>query len=62
MWVHHEGLGLIKERRKKKEGRKQMFYLTTHSTHFVLRLHVIGDMVEDHSDSERGNHLPPHGR
>ena len=38
-----------------------MFYLTTHSTHFILRLYGIGHMVKDHSDSERGNLLPPHG-
>ena len=36
------------------EGRKEMFYLTMHSTHFIY-----GDMVKDHSDSERGNPLPP---
>ena len=28
-----------------------MFYLTTHSTHFILRLYGVGHMV--HSDSER---------
>ena len=38
-----------------------MFYLTTHSTHFILRLYGVGHMVEDHLDSERGNPLPPHG-
>ena len=58
-----------------------MFYLTTHSTHFIysymerkegnvlfndtlntfyLRLYGFGHMVKDHSDSERGNPLPPH--
>ena len=42
------------------EGRKEMFYLMMHSTHFTLRLYGIGYMVKDHSDSERGN-LPPHG-
>ena len=35
--------------------RKEMFYLTTHSTHFIY-----GYMVKDHSDSEKGNPLPPH--
>ena len=30
-----------------------MFYLTTHSTHFILRLYGVGHMVKDHSDSER---------
>ena len=38
-----------------------MFYLTTHSTHFILRLYGVGHMVKDHSDSERGNPLPTHG-
>ena len=38
-----------------------MFYLTTNSTHFILRLYGVGHMVKDHSDSERGNGLPPHG-
>ena len=34
-----------------------MFYLTTHSTHFIY-----GYIVRDQSDSERGNQLPPlHG-
>ena len=42
-------------------GRKEMFYLMTNSTHFILRLYGVGHMVKDHSDSERGNPLPPHG-
>ena len=36
-----------------------MFYLTTHSTHF--RLYGVRHMVKDHSDSEKGNPLLPHG-
>ena len=32
-----------------------MFYLTTHSTHFIY-----GYMVKDHSESEKGNPLLPH--
>ena len=44
-----------------KEGRKEMFYLTMRSTHF-LWLYGVVHMVEDYSDSERGNSLPPHGR
>ena len=39
------------------EGRKEMFYLTTHSTH--LRFYGAGHVVNDHLDSERGNPLPP---
>ena len=35
-----------------------MFYLTTHSTHFIYG-YMVSDMVKDHSDSEKGN-LPPH--
>ena len=35
------------------EGRKEMFYLTTHSTHFYLRLYGVRRMVEDHSHNER---------
>ena len=37
-----------------------MFYLTMHSTHFILRLYGVKHMVKDHSDSLRGNPLPPH--
>ena len=42
--------------------RKEGFYLTTHSTHFIYG-YMASDiiMVKDHSDSERGNPLPPHG-
>ena len=42
-----------------KERRKEMFYLTTHSTHFILRLYGVRHMVKGHSDNERGNPLPP---
>ena len=46
---------------ERKEGRKKIFYLTTHSTHyFNLWLYGVGHMVKDHSESERGNLLPPH--
>ena len=40
--------------------KKEMFYLTTHSTHFIYGYYGVGHMVKDHSDSERGNPLPPH--
>ena len=36
-----------------------MFYLTTHSTHFIYGYMML-DMVKDHSDSEIGNLLLPH--
>ena len=38
-----------------------MFYLTTHSTHFIYGYMASKHMVENHSDSERGNPLPPYG-
>ena len=41
-------------------GRKEMFYLTTHSTHSIYG-YMVSNMVKDHSDSERGNLLLLHG-
>ena len=41
------------------KGRKEMFSLMTHVTHFIYGYIVSGHMVKDHSDRERGN--PPHG-
>ena len=41
-------------------GRKEMFYLTTQSTHFLYG-YMASDIVKYHSDSESGNPLPPHG-
>ena len=38
------------------DGRKEMFYLTTHSTHSIYG-YMVSNMVKDHSDSERGNLL-----
>ena len=38
-----------------------MVYLTTHSTHFILRLYGVEHMVKDDSNNERGNPMPPHG-
>ena len=44
------------------EGRKEVNILFNDSLNtFYLRLYGIGHMVNDHSDSERGNPLPPHG-
>ena len=37
-----------------------MLYLTTHATHFILRLYGVGHIVNDHSDTERGNLLLTH--
>ena len=44
----------------RKEGRN-FFYLMTHSNTFYLWLYGISYMVKDHSDSERGNPMSPHG-
>ena len=34
---------------------REMFYLTTHSTHFIYSY-----MASDHSHSDKGNPLPPY--
>ena len=46
-----------------KNGRKEgnVFYFNDTLNTFYLRLYGVGHMVKDHSDSERGNLLPPHG-
>ena len=41
------------------EGRNVLFNDTLNT--FYLRLYGVGHMVKDHSDSERGNPLAPHG-
>ena len=38
---------------------RTILYLMIHSTHFILCLYGIRHIVRDHSDSERGNWLPP---
>ena len=42
-----------------KKGRKCFLFNDALKT-FYLRLYGVGHMVKDHSDSERGNPLPPH--
>ena len=53
---------MVKDHSDSERGRKEMFYLMTHSTYFIYG-YMASDiyMVKDHSDSERGNLLPPHG-
>ena len=41
------------------EGRKVLFNDALNT--FSLGLYGVGHMVKDHSDSEKGNPLPPHG-
>ena len=43
-----------------KEGMKDMVYLTMHSTHFIYGYMTSNMRLNNHSDSERGNPLPPH--
>ena len=44
------------------EGRKEGNVLFNDALNtFYLRLYGVRHMVKDHSDSERGNPLPPHG-
>ena len=48
----------------REEGKKTVFYLTTHSTHFIYGYlyYGVGHMVKDHTDREREIPLPPlHG-
>ena len=40
-----------KNRLKEQQGRKEMFYLTTHSTHFIYG-YMASDMVKNHSSSQ----------
>ena len=42
------------------EGRKEMFLFNDALNTFYLRLYGVIHMVKDHSDSEKGNPLPPH--
>ena len=46
---------------RRKEGRKDFFYFNNALNTFYLRLYGIRHMAKDHSDSERGDPLLPHG-
>ena len=43
-----------------KEGRNENVLFNDALNTFYLRLYGVRHMVKDHSDSERGNPLPPH--
>ena len=45
--------------RRNKEGRNVLYNDALNT--FYLRLYCVRHMVKDHSDSERGDQLPPHG-
>ena len=57
MLLQHELDGRLSIDQGRKEG--NVLFNDALNT-FYLRLYGIGHMVEDHSDSERGNPLPPH--
>ena len=48
--------GNVNHYNRKKEGRKEMFYLMTHNS-FYLRLYGVRHVVKDHSESKRRNPL-----
>ena len=48
-------LFLICSTEGKKEGRKEIFYLTTHSNTFLIWLYGISHIVKDNLYSKRGN-------
>ena len=52
-----DGCGTIPPNSGRKEG--NVLFNDALNT-FYLRLYGVGHMVKDHSDSERGNPLPPH--
>ena len=53
---------MIKDPSDNKGGRKEGNVLFNDALNtFYLRLYGVRHMVKDHSDSEKGNTLPPHG-
>ena len=52
--------GIIIEELKVNKERYNVLFNDTLNT-FYLRLYGVRHMVKDHSHSERGNPLPPHG-
>ena len=44
-----------------KEGKEGNILFNDALNTFYIRLYGVGHTVNDHSDSERGNPLPPHG-
>ena len=54
-------LVIYNNNKKNKVGRKERNVLFNDTLNtFYLRLYGIRHMVKDHSDSEKGNPLPPH--
>ena len=51
---------MVKDHSVSERGRKEVFYLTTHSTHFIYG-YMASDIIKYYTDSEIGNPLQPHG-
>ena len=51
---------ILTERERERERERDVLFNDALNT-FYLRLYGVRHMVKDHSDSERGNPLPPHG-
>ena len=49
----------VRERERERERERDALFNDTLNT-FYLRLYGVRRMVKDHSDSEKGNPLPPH--
>ena len=59
-WVHISVPAQTQSRFLKAQWEGNVLFNDALNT-FYLRLHDVRHMVKDHSDSERGNPLPPHG-
>ena len=62
IWLHSVG-HMVKDnsdRKREKEGRKEILFNDAHSTHFILRLYSVGHMVKDNSDRKREETLCCH--
>ena len=58
----YKDVSLQRRDARSKLGRKEGSVLFNDALNtFYLRLYGVRHMVKDHSDSERGNPLPPHG-
>ena len=54
-----KALGVV-EREREREREREMFLFNDALNTFYLRLYGVRHMVKDHSDTEKGNPLPPH--
>ena len=63
MWHYDNGrsdvLSIYIHKRETVERERNVLFNDALNT-FYLRLYGVGHMVKDHSDSEKGNLLPPH--